>query len=118
MTCNSDNRNIPSFDQAPYRLVVWCTTDEMKKMLRDEPRRSQRDLYWRKLNRLLFIRKIVKVEVPGLAKEDKEQVAEDDAKRWVSGTAEKQARGKAERRIQEELSYFEKRRLYFMPPKL
>ena len=59
--------------------------------------------------------KIVKVEVPGLAKEDKEQVAEDDAKRWVSKTAEKQAREKTERLIQEELSYLEKRRPYIMP---
>ena len=39
-------------------------------------------MYWRKQNRLLFIVKIVKVAVPGLVKEDKEQVAEDDAKRW------------------------------------
>ena len=42
--------------------------------------------------------KIVKVDDPGLTKEDKEQVAEDDAKRWVLRTTEEQAR-KAERLI-------------------
>ena len=49
----------------------------MKKRLRDEPRRSRRDLHWSRHNRLLFILKIVKVVVPGLEKEDKEQVAEE-----------------------------------------
>ena len=50
----------------------------MKKRLRDESRRSRRDVHWGRHNRLLFfISKIVKVEVPGLAKKDKEQVAEE-----------------------------------------
>ena len=35
MTCNSESRDIPSFDQASYGKVVWCTTDETKKRLRD-----------------------------------------------------------------------------------
>ena len=34
-------------------------------------------MHWSRHNRLLFILKIVKVVVPGLAKKDKEQVAED-----------------------------------------
>ena len=49
----------------------------MKKRLIDEPKRSRRDLQWSRHNRLLFILKIVKVEVPELAKEDKEQVTEE-----------------------------------------
>ena len=49
----------------------------MKKRLRDEPRRSRRDLHWTRHYRLLLILKIVKVVVPGLEKEDKEQVAEE-----------------------------------------
>ena len=49
----------------------------MKKRLRDEPRRSRRNLHWIRHYRLLFILKIVKVVVPGLAKEDKEQFAEE-----------------------------------------
>ena len=45
---------------------------------------------------------------------DKEQVAEDDAKRLVLRTSEKQAR-KAKQLIEEELLHLEKRRSYFMP---
>ena len=54
-----------------YGKVVSFSTEEMKKRLRDEPRRSWRDLHWSRHNRLLFILKIVKVVVPGLEKEDK-----------------------------------------------
>ena len=49
----------------------------MKKRLRDEPRKSWRDLHWSRHNRLHFILKIVKVVVPGLEKEDKEHVVEE-----------------------------------------
>ena len=51
--------------------------EEMKKRLRDEPRRSRRDLHWSRHNMLLFILKIVKEVVRGLEKDDKKQVAEE-----------------------------------------
>ena len=55
--------------------IVYNGGDEEE--LRDEPWRIRRDLHWSRQNRLLFILKIVKLEVPGLAKEDKEHVAEE-----------------------------------------
>ena len=63
----------------PSRLrkscIVYNGGDEEE--LRDEPRRNRSDLHWSRQNRLLFILKIVKLEVPGLEKEDKEQIAEE-----------------------------------------